>query len=63
MTARRLEERAMYGCWTDERAVRIANDFLAALGKLSDSEIIAALEKAKEDSQDSYLLDGEESAQ
>lgn len=53
----------MYGCWTDERAVRIVNDFLAALGKLSDSEILSALEKAKEDSQDSYLLDEEEDAQ
>lgn len=50
----------MYGCWTDQRLLKIVNDYLDALDKMTNSEILAAFEKAKEDSRDSWMLDGED---
>lgn len=50
----------MYACWTDKRAVGIVNGYLVALREMTNSEILAALEKAKEDSRDSQELDEED---
>ena len=50
----------MYGCWTDERIVGIVNGYLVTLREMTNFEILAALEKDKEDLRDSQELDEED---
>ena len=43
-----------------ERACAIVNGYLVRLKEMTNSEILAALEKAQEDSQDSKMLERDE---
>lgn len=43
-----------------QKIVEMVNGYLVALREVTNSEILAALEKSKEDSRDSCMLDGED---
>ncbi len=43
-----------------QKIVGMVNGYLVRIRDMTNSEILAALEKAKEDSCDSWILDGEE---